>query len=464
MLNTKRILRLITYSIIAITPTAISVYYPISFSTKFPPGYLLIIGSVLLIFVNKKIKYQREHRVLWGYLAINTLFFIVSYIKYWGASQDIFVEQLLKQFIVMVFAYYLTWFIYRILIITKISLDRLMIVFTLGTFLTSIMVLYVYFRYGIILGVGEAYQYRDIVYGAIRDIDYGQVNFNKLGFGAKIIFALNKGIGPTVSYGPLLSMCISMVVGYSIFSKNTSIAAKVFLVITSIIGATAILTTVSRSAIVGTAISIIILPYIIAHLTRNYDIASRIVKFTSLGILAVLPIVFYFENIVLLVSSSLSRLSFEDLIINPRVNLWGDALRLIFMNPFGYGYEYLRYINYFEGGVFQGGIQINYNHFHNFYIVNLFEFGLVGFMAFLLFMFVILRSSWRNIVKFKNSKLSGISVGSFIALVSAAIHFLFATTIMRSDTVYTGTFFIIVAVVLYIKSRYTPIASENKLQ
>ena len=186
MLNTKRILRLITYSIIAITPTAISVYYPISFSTKFPPGYLLIIGSVLLIFVNKKIKYQREHRVLWGYLAINTLFFIVSYIKYWGASQDIFVEQLLKQFIVMVFAYYLTWFIYRILIITKISLDRLMIVFTLGTFLTSIMVLYVYFRYGIILGVGEAYQYRDIVYGAIRDIDYGQVNFNKLGFALQI--------------------------------------------------------------------------------------------------------------------------------------------------------------------------------------------------------------------------------------------------------------------------------------
>ena len=128
------------------------------------------------------------------------------------------------------------------------------------------------------------------------------------------------------------------------------------------------------------------------------------------------------------------------------------SLKLSIINPFGYGLEYVRLVNssYLSPPL---DVTFKHDHLHSFYIANLLEMGILGFLIFLKLFLFILKKARTNIKNSINREEFAMNSSIYVGICTCGFHLVFANNILRSEAVYMSVFLLLVALIFHINQK-----------
>ena len=226
----------------------------------------------------------------------------------------------------------------------------------------------------------------------------------------------------------------------------------------------------NRTATIGILLYLFVFVYY-----YRAGIAKKIYfSLTGLLILALLiiysPVVFEFMRMYRFVNLLPRLLSSEslDIISSNRIDIWYAAIKMIRDFPiFGIGPgmwdTYIPQYSldpYFYKDIF--GVLIKYYSMdsHNMYLLMWLDFGLIGFLCFLVILYTIVKIGVNTIKESSSIFIRQLSVGAFASVLSWIVMSLFAMRLLSDEMIYSIVFWSLIAIIL----KLNEFNFANKLQ
>lgn len=441
-------IKLLVVLIFFFTPTTAAIFLPLSFNNKLTTGYLLLILLFSLFWYSRKNIFSMDFQIqkfAVFYLLINIFFAAVVFIVFPSFGMQGKVDIIVKPLATFIVAASALWVVYKGILKSGISIDACIVSLALGITLAATHQIFIFSTMPSL----NVYEYRNALYDYSYEVraEFTGTNIRDLPFPGKASYGVFTTYGGTTVIGPLFSMCAAfflVLYFYSVRNKK-----KLLYLIAGSASLVVVFFSASRSSLLGLIVSLAVVPLIVA-IARRKILISRSTLFTVLITLFFLLIVFliYWDPILAIVSSAFTFVNIEAMSGNSRIDLFSNALVFFANYPFGAGYEYVRIANLSTNISLSGSVQFQHNHLHNFYLTNLIEFGIVGFVSWMILLLSVFKHAFLNIRHFKSSRRGALSIALMAALAAACWHMLFATMLMRSDLIYASTFFLFVTLVL----------------
>lgn len=421
---------------VLLASTAISMYVPVSLFPRIPSGTIMIglAGIMVLDFtMGNRWKLSSLHKLIYVYISLSFLFLIVAIIRFSEYMDSSDTMSLIATFANSIIAL-IHFFVVYYLLIRYQQFERIVYYALIGGAIMAICsVAYLYYTGGysyVGLDLSSAkcelggFVKSSVLEYAISDDTIGNDT-------APVRLAVFYGL--TSYSGPLVAMLTAYLLGVSSQAKLLKIRVGISLLV--IFGLIVTVASASRSSILS--IGVIAVLFLRQFANRRYGMV-----FLASVIILATAFILQFQGFGYEAFTS----------SEPRQEMWTNLLPLVVYNPIGNGFRYIANVQTFHAGNFPAYVDIRYNHIHNTYLEILVDNGVVALVVMLAMMLMLLRTASRNAQFYNqthNVRLAGMAHGTYYALVSASIHFMFGS-FLGSYTPYSTMFWIFAAVVMFL--------------
>jgi len=430
---------------------------PISYDGRLSGGgVIILLIIVFLLMIAYRGKWRYTYLDIFIFLLIGTK--IISWIninsQFPSMDNDIYISQ--RNVLISTIITYLSYYVLIYFITFKDSiLNKYLTAYSFGAITTIIGSISLVYFYGFGVGFSNLFEMK-------RNMVYNTTNFINRGFDLSSISLLQRwtgGIESTLTLGPFLGFLGSLFLGLSFFNKR-----KYFFLVLSLLAYLSSFLMISRSGIlciIFGSFTVLLCFQIVTN--RSLNIFLKNIIAVSLFIFFVAFSIIYFTDYG-------TRFTFEKLMSQPRIYLWLNVIRLMALNPLGYGQAYILLEKGIGSEVFPAGVTFTQNHAHSAFFQSGIEMGIIGMFLVIIIILSSIFICYKNILLLRKiylhskpqfpSIIGSLNLGISGALIAALIGMLFESKFFISNSILTPNIILIIALCQKI-NKYLKITTKD---
>ncbi len=382
-----------------LTPTPItnlvSGFIKIALSNKYSSsgvGLLLVSFHLFIVLHKKKWKKTSLDFFILSYIFLNIFYFIYAVFVYDIKGEELVGQQ--KLLILSVLTFLLFFAVYYFLGYNGKLYSKLIKTFTAGAlFFTAIPNIIVIVYLAFVQGTSDLYTIKTtlkLIAIDVQNLEPWEMIQKYPSYGSLIVYVarFSEGLTNTVMLANLLSFCAVLSLGMHLFSSRK---INLWFLSFCLMAVSSLLLT-QRTAMMGLIVGVLFV-YLIIQALKTRDVTVAIFRTLVLSIFVTILAGFF----ILSQDSLMNKLTVEGFKQESRWVLWRNAIYLISINPFGYGYLSVHNESIFGDGKFADGVSFEHSGIHNVFLSNGMDLGFFGMLVYIAIVLIPLLVSIRNL-------------------------------------------------------------------